>query len=109
MCFASKADYLQELDGMSYGTMNGKRAVTLHRGMNSHNNFLAQTGHAVTNLGSTTFVIPNYYSQVVVYLVNDNITLKSEYSLYAKQESTLNMTHTVLEDASVTEGWTMSR
>lgn len=101
------SSYNQQMN-MLYGK-SMPQGVTLHRGMNSHNNFLAQTGHTITNNFSTSFEIPPHYSQVVVYLVSDNVTLKRQYNLSTSKQATLNMTHEVLEDVSATQGWTMSR
>jgi len=55
----------------------GVAQVALNRTLNSHNNFLLQTGHLKQNLRKITSIqIPLGYSSIVVVLFSKGISLK---------------------------------
>jgi hypothetical protein len=85
------------------GAFGGRKrpAVTLQRQLNSHNNFLAKTGHLSSNLTNLNAVtIPQGYGQLVVYLISNITILKREYPLPHGKPSTINLAHIALTDTS---------
>ena len=107
-----RASYSSSYSNALFGAAGGagKRAVTLQRSLNSHNNFLASAGHLSANHKvSAQISIPRGYSHIIVYLFHGQTATKREYSLPHSQPDKIPMTHSALSDPEPTQGWSMSR
>ena len=107
------SSYQRSYDDVLFGAGGGgagKRAVTLQRSLNSHNNFLASAGHLSANHKvSAQISIPQGYSHIIVYLFHGQTATKREYSLPHCPPEKIPMTHSALTDPEPTQGWSMSR
>jgi hypothetical protein len=100
--------YQQQSQAYRYGAYPG--AVTLNRNLNSHNNFLHKVGHLSHNLRKIESIrVPKGYSQLSVYLISGENTIKRDYSLPDGKVERLKLTHAALRDEDKKTGWTMSR
>lgn len=75
--------------------------VSLQRKLNTHNNFLKEAGHISYNLTNLTSIkVPKTYSQLVVYLFYQDISIRREYSIPHSEPELINLTHGALVDSS---------
>lgn len=98
--------------GYSGGQFYGQQqSISLQRGLNTHNNFLAKVGHLFPNLLKPLSIkLPQGYSHLIVHLYTEKVSVRREYSIpNSTKTEAINLTHPRLQDKSADEGWTMSR
>jgi len=96
-------------DNLSWNAARGG-SIALQRKLNSHNNFLGQTGHLSANVKVIKGIrVPLGYNQLSVIVFTEDTSIKRDYSLPETNTSSINLTHSKIADKGDKEGWTMSR
>ena len=82
---ASHDMYGQYNLGSAYGGAQqyyNQQSITLQRGLNTHNNFLAKVGHLTPNLNKTiSLKLPTGYYHLLVHAFTPHASLRREYSI----------------------------
>ena len=82
------------------GAAPKRRAVTLQRVFNSHNNFLANAGYLTSNSTDFTNIsVSKGYSHLEVYLFHGQTVSKRQYALSHCKPEKMNITHSSLSDS----------